>query len=170
VSAGVDLFERPESGIVQRMRTYWETNVPHVDFQTLAHDCARIFRVQYQAHWLPPGNDESDDRAAAAEMDVESESARPQPQCVADADMIYAHFMRHECTPATRRAVLKRVYSDQFEFLECNKSNGFSKGRNGKRVPNASAEAAHTKGVSLCSRLASILTASTARKSDDVAH
>ena len=60
--------------------------------------------------------------------------------------MIYAHFMRHECTPATRRAVLKRVYSDQFEFLECNKRNGFSKGRGGKRVPNASAEAAHTKG------------------------
>jgi hypothetical protein len=48
----VDLFERPESGIVQRMRTYWETNVPFVDFQTLAHDCARIFRVQYQRHWL----------------------------------------------------------------------------------------------------------------------
>jgi hypothetical protein len=94
---------------------------------------------------LPADND-GDDHEAAADMDGESEGAHPQPECVADSDMIYAHFMRHECTPATRRAVLKRVYSDQFEFLECNKRNGFSKGRNGKRVPNASAEAAHTKG------------------------
>jgi hypothetical protein len=138
------MFERPEGGIVQRMRVYWETNVPYVDFQTLAHDCARIFRVQYQGYWLPPVNDESDDRGAGA--DGESEGVHPQPECVADEEMIYAHFMRHECTPATRRAVLKRVYSDQFEFLECNKRNGFSKGRNGKRVPNSSAEAAHTKG------------------------
>jgi hypothetical protein len=58
--------------------------------------------------------------------DSELEGARAQPQCVADADMIHAHFMRHECTTATRRAVLKRVYSDQFEFLESNKRNGFA--------------------------------------------
>ena len=82
----------------------------------------------------------------AGGSDAEGQPAAPSSECVADAEMIYAHFMRHECTPATRRAVLKRVYSDQFEFLECNKRNGFTKGRNGKRVPNAAAEAAHTKG------------------------
>jgi hypothetical protein len=139
--SGIDLFERPEAGIVQRMRSYWETNVQHVDFQTLADDCARIFRHEYQSHWLPPAED------ADAAMTGASEAEGQQPSdCVADADMVYAHFMRHECTPATRRAVLKRVYSDTFEFLESNKRNGFSKGRNGKRVPNAAAEAAHTKG------------------------
>ena len=40
---------------------------------------------------------------------------------------------------------MKRVYSDMFEFVESNKRNGFSKGRSGKRVPNAAAESAHTK-------------------------
>jgi hypothetical protein len=142
-----DPFDHPESGIVHRIRTYWETNVPFVDFQTLAHDCARLFRAQYQAYWLPPAEDDVADEGDAAMAGAsELGGAQTQQRCVADADMIYAHFMRHECTPATRRAVLKRVYSDQFEFLESNKRNGFSKGRNGKRVPNASAEAAHTKG------------------------
>ena len=139
---GVDMFERPEAGIVQRMRNYWETNVQHVDFQTLADDCSRIFRREYQAHWLPPAEDTDAAMAGASEAEGQQPS-----ECVADADMVYAHFMRHECTPATRRAVLKRVYSDTFEFLESNKRNGFSKGHDGKRVvPNAAAEAAHTKG------------------------
>ena len=32
-SDGVDIFDRPEQGIVQRMRCYWEANVLYVDFQ-----------------------------------------------------------------------------------------------------------------------------------------
>jgi len=112
---GVELFEPPETGIVQRMRNYWEANVQQVDFQTLADDCARIFRREYQAHWLPPAED--DDAAMAGASEAEGQQP---PECVADADMVYAHFMRHENTPATRHAVLKRVYSDTFEFLESN--------------------------------------------------
>ena len=138
---GVDLFGPPESGIVQRMRSYWETNVRHMDFQTLADDCARIFRREYQSHWLPPTEDSDAAMAGASE----AEGQQRQSECVADSEMIYAHFMRHENTPATRHAVMKRVYSDMFEFVESNKRNGFSKGRNGKRVPNATAESAHTK-------------------------
>ena len=143
-----NLVENPEQGIVTRMRAYWEANVPHVELKTLAAECARLFRLQYENHFLPPQPDDEDEGGAAAA------GAAPYS---ADADMIYQHFLVHECTAVTRRAVMKRAYCDTFEFMQSNKSNGFMEGHNGKRRPSAASEAAHAKNASMLLRYCAYL-------------
>ena len=137
------MLDQSEQGIVQRMRTYWENNVPYVDLKTLASDCARLFRLQYESHFLLPQPEEDDEGAAAPYS--------------ADAEMIHTHFLVHECTTNTRKAVLKRAYSDTFEFLQANKSNGFAEGHKGKRRPSATAEAAHIKGAMVLLKIGTYL-------------
>ena len=130
-------FDNPERSIVARMREYWEANVDTVDFRILAADCARLFQVQYTCFFLPPEESATED-------------GEPPAPCVADADMIYTHFMRHECTPITRRATAKRAHSDLFEFMEANKRAAFTAGKHGKRMPCREAAMLHR---ALCSSL-----------------
>ena len=132
-----DTIANPERSIVACMREYWEANVDTVDFRILAADCARLFQVQYASFFLPP------EESATGE-------GEPAEPCVADADMIYTHFMRHECTPITRRATAKRAHSDLFEFMEANKRAAFTAGKHGKRTPCREAAMLHR---ALCSSL-----------------
>ena len=122
---GCDPLEEPESNVIIRMRAYWDEHVQRMDFRYLAEDCARLFAKEYAEGWMQP---EGNDRA------------------VADAGMVLRHFTEHEGTQQTRRAVMKRAYQQQFEFLEQNKRNAFVEGKHGKRVPDRAAEAAHAKG------------------------
>jgi len=130
-----DPLAEPEAGVIRNIRTYWDDHVNVMDFRYLAEDCARLFAKEYEACWAQP--------AASSGRDAADE---PAP-CVADADMVYRHFTMHEGTQQTRRAVMKRVYQQQFEFLEQNKRNGFVEGKHGKRLPDRAAEAAHAKGA-----------------------
>ena len=124
-----DPLTEPEANVIRRMRAYWDEHVNRMDFRYLAEDCARLFTKEYESCWVQPSGD--------------AETGGPG---VADADMIYRHFTSHEGTQQTRRAVMKRAYQQQFEFLEHNKRNGFVEGKHGKRLPDRAAEAAHAKG------------------------
>jgi hypothetical protein len=137
-----DPLAAPEANVIARMRTYWDQNVTRMDFHHLAEDCARLFKTEYSAYFVLPAAESGDGDADAAAPD----GGAPSQPCVADADMIYQHFTVHEGTAQTRRAVMKRAYQQQFEFLEQNKKNGFVSGKHGKRVPDREAEAAHAKG------------------------
>ena len=130
-----DPLADPEANAIRRMRAYWDEHVNRMDFRYLSEDCARLFAKEYETCWMQP-------EAPSGE----AVSEQPPPPCVADADMVYRHFTVHESTPQTRRAVMKRAYQQQFEFLEQNKRNGFVAGKNGKRAPDRAAEAAHAKG------------------------
>ena len=139
-----DPLAEPEANVILRIRKYWDANVNRMDFRCLAEDCASIFAKEYAEHWALPGGGNGDTSAmSGAPLGSIGE---PDKDCAADADMIYRHFTLHEGTPQTRRAVLKRAYVQQFEFLEQNKRNAFVAGKHGKRVPDRVAEAAHSKG------------------------
>ena len=133
-----DPLAEPEANAIVRMRAYWDEHVNKMDFRYLAEDCARLFAKEYESCWVQP-------EATGGGAETGSEDRRPPP-CVADADMVYRHFTVHEGTQQTRRAVMKRAYQQQFEFLEANKRNGYVEGKHGKRLPDRAAEAAHAKG------------------------
>ena len=130
-----DPLADPEANAIRRMRAYWDEHVNRMDFRYLSEDCTRLFAKEYETCWVQP-------EAPSGEAGSE----QPPPPCVADADMVYRHFTVHESTPQTRRAVMKRAYQQQFEFLEQNKRNGYVEGKHGKRLPDRAAEAAHAKG------------------------
>ena len=127
-----DPLAEPEASIICRMRAYWDEHVNKMDFRYLAEDCARLFAKEYETCWVQPGTPL---RGVSSGSDG-----------VADADMVYRHFTVHEGTQQTRRAVMKRAYQQQFEFLEANKRNGYVEGKHGKRLPDRAAEGAHAKG------------------------
>jgi hypothetical protein len=135
-----DPLAEPEANVISRMRAYWDEHVNKMDFRYLAEDCARLFAKEYESCWVQP------DAPGTPLRGVSSGSEGRRPPCVADADMIYRHFTVHEGTQQTRRAVMKRAYQQQFEFLEQNKRTGFVAGKHGKRLPDRAAEAAHAKG------------------------
>ena len=139
-----DPLAEPEASVILRIRKYWDANVNRMDFRCLAEDCASIFAKEYAEQWALPGGGDGD--ISAMSDAFRGSAGEPQKHYVADADMIYKHFTLHEGMPQTRRAVLKRAYVQQFEFLEQNKRNAFVTGKHGKRVPDRAAEAAHSKG------------------------
>ena len=139
-----DPLTEPEANVIQRIRRYWDENVNRMDFSCLADDCAAIFAKGYAELWALPFKGDSEFSAMSGAP--RGSTGEEATQYVADADMIYKHFTLHEGTPQTRRAVLKRAYVAQFEFLEQNKRNAFVAGKHGKRVPDRAAEAAHSKG------------------------